>query len=123
MTLGEQTRNQRLQLHLCQAVLPEILGVKTATICHWEHGLCRPSKRFLFRIRFFARQELGSSGAPIEHVEVKQEPEMVLFMFHSSECFPPGSGVKMYSLDRFCPGESGISSKFLFLPFTSLLVK
>jgi DNA-binding transcriptional regulator YiaG len=77
-TLGEQIKNLRLQLHLCQAALAEMLGVKTATIYHWERGLCRPSKRFLSRIRCFTGQELRSSGAPIEHVEVRQEPEVAL---------------------------------------------
>jgi RHS repeat-associated protein len=46
-TLGDHTKQQRLRLHLPQAQLAKQLGVQVASIYHWEHGTCGPSRRFL----------------------------------------------------------------------------
>jgi DNA-binding XRE family transcriptional regulator len=52
-TIGGHVNRQRLQFHLTQAALAKRLEVKTATIYHWERGLCKPSRRFSFKINQF----------------------------------------------------------------------
>jgi DNA-binding XRE family transcriptional regulator len=38
--LDDHLKQQRLRLHLPQLELAKQLGVQTATIYHWEHGMC-----------------------------------------------------------------------------------
>jgi DNA-binding XRE family transcriptional regulator len=52
-TIGDLLRRKRLDLSLFQKDVAEIMGVSVDTICYWENGRVKPSRRLSQRIAQF----------------------------------------------------------------------
>lgn len=51
--LGEQIQTLRIQHSLSQSKLAAQIGIKSATVSRWEHGLAKPNQRMLVRLNEF----------------------------------------------------------------------
>jgi transcriptional regulator with XRE-family HTH domain len=49
-TLGEHVRKQRLERHLLQSQLANLLGVDRISVQNWERGIYRPSPRVVEKV-------------------------------------------------------------------------